>query len=164
MKLYIKQKVFSITDKFTVKDEAETDKYFVEGEFFTLGKKLHIKDANGTEQVFIQQKLLSFLPKYFIFMEDQQVAEIVQKLSFFKPKYIITGLDWTVEGDFSAHQYQIRNKDGNLVVSLTKAWFSWGDSYELNITNPEDEKMALAAVITIDMAMQQAQSRNNNHN
>ena len=49
MKLYIKQKVFSITDKFTVKDETEQDKYFVEGEFFTLGKKLHIKDMNGTE-------------------------------------------------------------------------------------------------------------------
>ena len=97
-------------------------------------------------------------------MEDKQVAEIIQKFSFFKPKYIITGLDWTVEGDFSAHQYQIRNKNDELVVALRKAWFSWGDSYELDITHPEDEKIALAAVIAIDMAMQQAESRNNNHN
>lgn len=33
MKLYIKQKVFSLTSKFTVKDEAGNDRYFVEGEF-----------------------------------------------------------------------------------------------------------------------------------
>lgn len=31
MKLYIKQKVFSIGAKFSVKDEAGNDRYFVEG-------------------------------------------------------------------------------------------------------------------------------------
>ena len=36
MKLYIKQKVFSLTSKFTVKDESGNDRYFVEGEFFSL--------------------------------------------------------------------------------------------------------------------------------
>ena len=35
MKLYIKQKVFSWGDKFTVKDEAGRDRYYVEGEIFT---------------------------------------------------------------------------------------------------------------------------------
>lgn len=39
MKLYIKQKVFSIGAKFSVKDEAGNDKYFVEGEILTLGRK-----------------------------------------------------------------------------------------------------------------------------
>lgn len=29
--LYIKQKVFSLSEKFTVKDEQERDRYFVEG-------------------------------------------------------------------------------------------------------------------------------------
>ena len=38
MKLYIKQKVFSWGDKFTVKDEAGRDRYYVEGEVFTFGR------------------------------------------------------------------------------------------------------------------------------
>ena len=42
MKLYIKEKVFSWGDKFTVKDASGRDKYVVEGEVFTWGKKLHI--------------------------------------------------------------------------------------------------------------------------
>lgn len=38
MKLYIKEKVFTWGDKFTVKDEFGKDKYIVEGEILTLGK------------------------------------------------------------------------------------------------------------------------------
>jgi uncharacterized protein YxjI len=38
MKLYIKQKVFSWGDKFTVKDATGNDRYFVEGEVFSFGK------------------------------------------------------------------------------------------------------------------------------
>ena len=44
MKLYIKQKVFSWGDKFTVKDVNGEDRYFVEGEIFSWGKKLHVYD------------------------------------------------------------------------------------------------------------------------
>ena len=31
---------------------------------------------------------------------------------------------------------------------------SWGDSYELNIADPEDEILALAVVLTIDCVME----------
>ena len=37
MKLYIKQKVFSWADRFTVKDSSGNDRYFVEGELFSWG-------------------------------------------------------------------------------------------------------------------------------
>ena len=39
MKLYLKQKVFSIGDKFFIYDENGEEKYRVEGEFFPLAKK-----------------------------------------------------------------------------------------------------------------------------
>ena len=50
MKLYIKQKVFSLTSKFTVKDESGNDRYFVEGEFFSLRGRLHIMDAQAVDR------------------------------------------------------------------------------------------------------------------
>ena len=49
MKLYIKQKVFSWGDKFTVKDVNGEDRYYVEGEIFSWGKKLHVYDMRGNE-------------------------------------------------------------------------------------------------------------------
>ena len=38
MKLYMKQKVFSLKDRFTIKNEAGEDVYTVEGKFISLGK------------------------------------------------------------------------------------------------------------------------------
>ena len=96
MNLYIKQKVFSFKDKFTVKDEYGQDKYIVEGEFFSLGKKLHVYDMAGNEVAFIQQKIMSFLPRYFVFVGDKQIAEIVKKFSFFTPRYEVLGLPFSV--------------------------------------------------------------------
>ena len=47
-------------------------------------------------------------------------------------------------------------KNGSPIVSINKEWFTWGDCYELDIENPEDEIVALAVVLAIDcvLAMQ----------
>ena len=151
MKLYIRQKVFSWKDKFTVKDFDGRDVYQVEGEFFSLGKKLHIYDMSGNEVAFIQQKVLSFLPRYYVYVGDNQVAEIVKKFTFLRPKYEVLGLNWHVEGDFFAHNYVIT--DGNsMVVEINKEWMTWGDCYELNISPNANEIIALATVLAIDCA------------
>ena len=82
MKLYIKEKLFTWGDKFTVKDEFGKDKYIVEGEILSFGKKLHVYDTAGTEVAFIKQELFRFLPVYSVFCGDRQVAEIKKEFSF----------------------------------------------------------------------------------
>ena len=153
MKLYIKEKVFSWGDKFTVKDEHGYDKYVVEGEVFTWGKKLHIYDMTGREVAFIKQEVWSFLPRFYVFCGGQQVAEIKKEFTFLFPKYSIEGLGWEIDGSFLAHEYEI-TKGGRSIVIISKEWMTWGDSYELNIANPADEILALAVVITIDCVME----------
>ncbi|MBV1708619.1 MAG: LURP-one-related family protein [Erysipelothrix sp.] len=160
MKLYIKQKVFSFNDKFTVKDETGADRYFVEGEIFTLGKKLHVYDINQTERIYLQQKLWSFLPRFFVFVDGLQVAEIVREFTFLKPKYSILGLNWEVIGNFWAHDYEILNQ-GHVVVTIKKEWLTWGDTYVLDILDQRDELNALAIVLAIDAVMSQQRSSAN---
>ena len=152
MKLYIKQKVFTWGDKFTVKDINGNDRYYVEGEVFSWGKKLHVYDMNGNEAAFIQQKVFSFLPRYFVYVGDEQVAEIVKEFSFLFPRYSIEGLGWDIEGRFMAHDYEI-TQNGRPIVTISKEWMTWGDSYELDIADPKDEIVALAVVLTIDAVM-----------
>lgn len=149
MKLYIKQKVFSWADKFTVKDASGQDRYYVEGELFSWGKKLHVYDMSGNEAALIQQKTFSFMPTYFVFVDDRQVAEIVKEFSFFVPKYRVDGPGWEVSGHIMAHDYEITQAD-RAIVTICKEWMTWGDSYELDIANPNDEVLALAVVLTID--------------
>ena len=152
MKLYMKQKVFSWKDRFTIKEETGADRYFIEGEFFAIGKKLHVFDMNHNEVAFVQQKVLTFLPRFFVYRNGQQVAEIVKRFTFFRPRYEIAGLGWEVNGSFWEHDYTI-TKNGREIVSIHKVWMSWGDSYELNIVNGEDEVLTLAVVLAIDAVM-----------
>lgn len=159
MRLYIQEKVFSWGDKFTVKDEYGRDKYFVEGEVFTFGKKLHIYDATGAEVVFIRQQLWTWMPRYDVFLGERQVAEVKKEFSFLHPRYTVFGPDWELQGSFWEHDYEI-TRQGRSVVTISKEWMTWGDSYELCVTNPADELLALAVVIVID-CMQEDQASSN---
>jgi len=161
MKLYIKEKVFSWGDKFTVKDDTGRDKYVVEGEVFTWGKKLHVYDMLGREVAFIKQEVWSFLPRYYVFCNGHQVAEIKKEFSFLFPKYSIDGLGWEIDGSFLAHEYEI-TQAGRTIVSISKEWMTWGDSYELNILDPAHELIALAVVLTIDCVMEAGSNSSNN--
>ena len=157
MKLYIKEKVFSWGDKFTVKDENGNDKYLVQGEVFSWGKKLHVYDSVDREVAFIKQEVWSLLPRFYVFCGDEQIAEIKKEFTFLFPKYSIQGLGWEIEGKLMAHDYEII-KNGKSIVTISKEWMTWGDSYELNIANPEDEIVALAVVLTIDCVMEASSS------
>ena len=153
MKLYMKEKVFSWGDKFTVKDEHGRDKYMVEGEIFSWGKKLHVYDMSGREVAFIKQEVWSLLPRYYVFCGGRQVAEIRKAFTFLFPRYTIDGLGWEIDGSFLAHEYEITHS-GRTIVTISKEWMTWGDSYELEIADPADELIALAVVLTIDCVME----------
>lgn len=152
MKLYIKQKVFSWNDRFTVLDEFGRDRYFVEGEIFSWGKKLHVYDVDGREAAFIQQEIWSFLPRYNVSIDGRHVAEIKQEFRFLFPKYRIEGLNWDIDGSFMAHDYEI-TRNGQPIVTIQKEWMTWGDSYQVDIKDPRDEIIALAVVLTIDCVL-----------
>ena len=158
MKLYMKEKVFSWGDRFTVKDENGWDKYFVQGEVFSLGKKLHILNIHDEEVAFIQQRLLTLMPRFTVSMGGREVAQIRKEFTLFFQRYVIDGLGWEVDGSILAHEYEIR-KNGRTIVRISKEWLTWGDSYMLDIADPADELIALAVVLTIDCA---AEASNNN--
>ena len=151
MQLYIKQKVFSWGDRFTVWDAHGEERYYVQGEIFSWGKKLHVYDCHDREVAFIQQRLLTFLPRYTVSVDGEEVAEIVKEFTFLYPRYSIEGLGWEIEGSFMAHDYEI-TQGGRPIVTIRKAWMTWGDTYELDIADPADEILALAVVLTIDAA------------
>ena len=157
MKLYIKEKVFSWGDKFTVWDAHGNERYYVEGEVFSFGKKLHVYNRHGEEVAFIKQELFTWMPKYTVTVGGREVAQVRREFTFFMPKYRVDGLGWDVSGHFLEHDYEI-TKNGRHIVTITKEWMTWGDSYELNIAEDADELIALAVVLTIDCVVEQQNS------
>lgn len=149
MTLYMKQKVFSWSDRYTIKDELDRDRYYVEGEIFSWGHKLHVFTADQKEIAFIKQEIFTWLPKFEVYIGDRLAVEVKKELTFFTPKYTLEGTDWTVDGDFWQHSYEIAGPTGS-VASITKAYFTWGDSYRIDIAGGADDVLVLATVLAID--------------
>lgn len=153
MQLFIKQKVFSWGDKFYVKNQYDEDVFCVQGEVFSIGKKLHIYDMNENELAFIKQKVLTFLPRYTIFQNDIQVAEVMKKISLLTQKYVVDGLGYTIDGDFLAHEYEVKDSGENTVTTVSKKWMTWGDTYVIDTLDIVDPVIAVSLVIIIDACL-----------
>ncbi len=153
MKLYIQQRIFTFGDKFNIYDEAGNERYYVEGEVFTFGKKLHLYDVQGRELAYIEQKIWSFMPRYEVYVDGELEATVDKEFTFFRQQYTVTGKDWQVDGDFFDHEYDITEGD-NLVVSVSKEWFTLGDAYEIDIRDSTDEIAALAVTLIIDACIE----------
>ena len=158
MDLYMKQKVFSWGDKFSIYDEAGNEVYYVEGEVFSFGKKLRLYDMVGNELAYIEQKVLSWLPKYYIKVNGETIAEVVKEFTFFHPEYTVNGPGWSVHGDFFDHDYEVVDGD-RVIASVSKEWFTLGDAYEISFGANVDEIAALSVVLVIDACID-AQRRN----
>ncbi|WP_406687843.1 LURP-one-related/scramblase family protein [Rossellomorea vietnamensis] len=147
--LYIKQKVFSLSEKFTVKDQDEKDVYYVEGSFMKVPKTFTIMNQDRDEVALITKKVLSFLPTFFVEVNGEEVVTIKKELSFLKAKYSIDAEGIEVEGNWMDMDFQVLHQ-GRVVGEVGKKWFGWGDSYRVQVLEEEMETIILALVIAID--------------
>ena len=123
-KLYIKQKVFSIGEKFTVVDEDQRLHYSVKGSFMKI-------------------------PKFFVEINGKEAIEISKQLSFFKAKDSISAEDVTVDGNWWDMDFDVSRK-GRKIAEINKRWISWGDTYEITILDESLEELIISLVIAID--------------
>ena len=152
MELMIKQRIFSWTDSYDVYDETGEARYFVEAEFLTLGHQIHVYDKrSGREVGSIHQKLFTFLPTFEIVIDGQVRGQVHKEFSLFTPRYQVDFRGWDVQGDFLNWDYQVMRGNAE-VMTISKQWLTWGDTYVLRYSNPADEMPGLLLVIAIDAA------------
>lgn len=162
MKLYIKQKLFSFKDRFTIKDENQVDVLQVEGKVFSFGKQLSIQTMDLQQVAFVKQKVFNFLPTFELLI-DEEVHVLKKQFSFFKPVYMLPTLGIRIQGDFLAHQYNITREE-NVIANISKAFFSFADTYEVDILDDKDMKLVIAIVIAIDAVLDMERTNRNNNN
>lgn len=152
MELQIKQRVFSWTDSYDVYDETGTPKYDVRADFFSFGHQIHIYDKRtGEELGSVHQRLLTLLPTFELVMNGRTVGLIRKKFTLFSNDYQVDYRGWDVEGDFLGWDYRVMQGNSE-VMSISKQWLAWGDTYTLRFQNPANEFPGLLLVIAIDAA------------
>ena len=156
MKRYqLNQKFFSLGDTYSICDEEGAEKAVVRSQFFSIGKKLFLEDEKGNELLTIHQRLLSFGPCYEISIRGKQLAVVKKHLfTFFKCRFSVDVPgpdDLEATGSFLEHEYTFE-RGGEEIATVSKKWFSFGDSYGVEIKDGQDDILILASAIVIDLA------------
>lgn len=162
MKYQVKEKLFSFTDDFIIKNEYNEDAFYVKGKFLSIGHKLNLEDMNGNSLNYIEEKLFSFVPKYYIYdSEGNQIAEVKKQFTFFKPKFEIES-DYgcyEINGDILDHDFEITKNDAICAV-ISKKWFSMSCTYGIDINENENHAFILSLVLILDKVIDDKKNNN----
>lgn len=148
-RLYMKQKVFSLGERFTVKDENQDDKYFIRGSIFSIPKNFEIIDANDHHVAKITKKILSWLPRFYVEVGGQDILTISKEFTFFKDRYRIDSSDIQVRGDWWDKHFEVY-RHNRKIAHVNEKWFTWGDTFEIDVFDEEFEHIVIALVVAID--------------
>ena len=148
MRLYFKQRFFSWFDSYDIYNEDGSTAFTVEGKL-AWGHCLHILDAAGRHIATVKERVLTFLPKFEMYVGDTYIGCIQKEFTFFKPRFNIDCKGWEVEGSVMEWDYTIRS-GGRAVATVSKELFHWTDTYIIDVSDPADALCALMLVLAID--------------
>ena len=149
MKLLFKQRFFSWLDSYDIYYEDGSVAYTVKGQL-SWGHCLKIFDPYGQEAGTVKEVVLTFLPKFELYVGGQYIGCISKEFSFFKPRYNIECNGWHVEGDWLEWDYRVLGPMGDLVATVSKEVWNWTDTYTIDVAAPDDGLYALMLVLAID--------------
>jgi uncharacterized protein YxjI len=152
-KYVMRQKIWTLADRFVIKDDTNTPVFYVKGKLFSVGHKLSFLDVDGNELAFISQRLFRFSPTYKIYRHNRLIAKVVKKITLFKQKYTVDVSgpgDYRVSGNFWNYEYTF-TRHGKVVAFASKKFFTWSDTYGIAIVPGEDDIVILATAVVIDM-------------
>lgn len=114
-----------------------------------IPKTFSIMNTSRDEVALITKKMFSFLPKFFVEVNGREVLTIKKEWSFLKARYSIDAAGIEVHGNWWDMNFQVL-EHGEVVGNVNKEWFTWGDSYKVQILKEEMETIIIALVIAID--------------
>lgn len=165
MRYFIKQKVFTLKDKFNIMNEQQETLYQVEGKVFSIKNKLSLLNPVGDVVLKAEKKLFKLFAEYNILSPDgDHLAKVKRKFAL-RPKFEVTALGNTlqVDGNFIGHNFTM-TENGAFIGNIQKKLFSFGDSYVIDIEAPQNEELYLFIVIIIDQIIEEAEAKRNARN
>lgn len=149
--LYIRQKVFKITDHYPIMDEYQNPIYQVDQDFNLIGNTVHVKEANGRELFVVEKVIFSLLPQFVVTFFDGNQIKIKSRLAFLKRHIDIESDEYNLRLEGSYWDYNFRIFQGETVVGeIAQAMLTWADTYELTIYDETFEHVVIALMIAVD--------------
>lgn len=149
--LYVKQKVFKITDHYPILDKDQQIVYRVDQDFRLVGHTVHVSRPDGERLFTINRKIISLLPQFMVDFADGSTLLIKQRLTLLRRNIdlISPTMNLQVEGNWLDLSFSV-TEGGRPIGTIKKAWLSWGDAYQLTIYEPAFDIPFIAIVIAVD--------------
>ena len=98
----------------------------------------------------MKERVLTFLPKFELYLGEQYMGCISKDFTFFRPKFNIDCNGWQVDGDWFEWDYTILDGAGGHIANVSKELWNWTDTYVIDVHDPRDALCALMLVLAID--------------
>lgn len=148
MKLLFKQRAFTWFDSYDIFDEAGNTVYTVQGRL-AWGHRLEISDAAGNYLGQVRQEVLTFRPRFSLFIGENCVGQLRKEFALFKPVFTLDCNGWEIEGNFWEWDYRV-TEGSRIVMTVSKELFHWTDTYQMDIADSRDALLCLMIVLAID--------------
>ena len=157
----IKAKLFSIGDDFDITDDDGRVAYHVDGKALSVRNRLVIEDPDGNEVAEVVRHLVALRPTYAVTIGGEKAADVRKR--FFTPFGERFAIDIPGPGDLEIHGHLLDHeftieRDGDLVATVSKRWFSLRDTYGVEVVEGENDLLVLASVLAVDLALAREQS------
>ena len=149
MKLLFKQRFFSWFDSYDIFDEQGNTVYTVKGQL-SWGHCLKIFDTHGREIGTVKQRVLTFMPKFELYLGERYLGCISREFTLFRPSYNIDCNGWHIDGSWMEWDYQVKDHTGKEIATISKSIWQWTDTYVIDVEDPKDALCALMLVLAID--------------
>jgi uncharacterized protein YxjI len=151
----IRQKLFSIGDDFWIEDQDGRRVFKVDGMALRLRETLIFEDLSGKKLCQIQERWLPIRETMAIDGPDGEQIALVQKalITPLRDRWSVkvkNGPDLGVQGNIFDHEYTIK-QGWNKIAEVSRKWFSFTDTYGVEIDSGQNDILILAVAIAIDM-------------
>jgi uncharacterized protein YxjI len=151
----MRERAWSLTEAFVIRDDAGNPVFEVRGKFFHIGDDLVMFDRyTGQELVHIKQRILSLLPRYEIYHDGQLWADVHEQFRFFGERFKVEGANgiiFHVDGDIWRWNFTVSDDQGNLLAQIGRQFSIFRDSYAVDVAPNVDAPFILALAIVIEM-------------
>lgn len=163
MRYHIRERAWSLTEAFLVRDDRGHPVFEIRGKFFHIGDNLVMFDRySGQELVHIKQRLISLRPHYDIYRNGQHWGSVHEQLPLFGERFKIkgdNGMIFHVHGDIWNWHFSVRDDQGNLLGQVSRQLSIFRDSYAVDVAQGVDAPFIIALAVVIEMVKEKHEPR-----
>lgn len=116
----------------------------------------------GNEVGTVLEKVITFLPKFEIYKNNEYIGCLSKELSFFTPHYYFDYNGWHIDGTLTEWNYTIVDESYDILAIIRIEIFNVTDTYVIDVKDLENALDALMFVLAIDAKKCTRNKRQNN--